>query len=91
MEAFFLLLLVALYFLPTTIAALRGHNNTLPIFLVNLLLGWAFGVGWVVALIWSCTSNTKSARQQADAERADAIAAAVNKVQKEKDERNPSN
>ena len=86
MDAFFILLLVALYFLPTTIAALRGHNNALPIFLVNLLLGWAYGVGWVVALIWSCTGNTESARQQADAERADAIAAAVNKALKEKGE-----
>ena len=58
----FLLLLVALYFAPTAVAMFRGHNNALPIFLVNLLLGWAYGIGWVAALIWSCTDNTKPPR-----------------------------
>ena len=58
----FLILVVALYFAPTAIAVLRDHNNALPIFLLNLILGWIYGIGWVAALIWSCTDNTKSAR-----------------------------
>jgi ribosomal protein L40E len=44
--------LVALYFLPTLIAAVRNHHNFTPVLLVNLLLGWTV-IGWVVALIWS--------------------------------------
>ena len=41
-----------LFFLPTIIAVLRHHRNTLAVFLVNLLLGWT-GIGWIAALIWS--------------------------------------
>jgi hypothetical protein len=38
--------------LPTIIAVVRHHRNTLAIVLVNIFLGWT-GVGWLVALIWS--------------------------------------
>ena len=55
-----LVLLVAIYLLPTTIAANRKHNNTAPIFLVNLLLGWTF-LGWVIALVWAMTNNVRAA------------------------------
>ena len=55
----FLLTLFLLYLLPTFIAFARGHRNRVPILLVNLFLGWSF-LGWLVALIWSFTSNTKS-------------------------------
>jgi hypothetical protein len=47
---------VAAYFLPTLIAGMRGHRNTLAIFALNLFLGWS-GLGWLFALIWSCTST----------------------------------
>jgi len=53
---FFLLGALLLYFIPWMVAATRGHKEITPIFLVNLLLGWTF-IGWVVALIWSTTSN----------------------------------
>jgi hypothetical protein len=43
------------YFLPTIIALMRHHHNTLAIFLLNLLLGWSF-LGWVIALVWSATA-----------------------------------
>lgn len=43
---------VALYFLPTIIAASRKKTNLVGIFLVNFLLGWSV-IGWVVALIWA--------------------------------------
>ena len=35
------------YFLPAIIAFIRRHHNALPIFLLNLLLGWTM-IGWVV-------------------------------------------
>lgn len=47
-----ILLLSAMYFLPTLIAAIRGHDNWLGIFLLNIFLGWTL-IGWVVALVWS--------------------------------------
>lgn len=39
-------------FIPTMIAAVRGHRSTLAIGLVCLFFGWTV-VGWLVALIWS--------------------------------------
>jgi hypothetical protein len=32
--------------------------NFVPILLVNIFFGWAF-IGWVVALIWACSSHTR--------------------------------
>ncbi len=49
-----LIILAALYFLPSLIAKLRGHHSTGAIFVLNLLLGWTF-LGWVGALVWSFT------------------------------------
>jgi hypothetical protein len=43
---------IAIYFIPTFIAASRQHKNTLAIVLVNILTGWTF-IGWIVALVWS--------------------------------------
>ena len=48
----FALVGLALYFLPTIIAAARHAKNLVAILLVNILLGWT-GLGWVVALVWS--------------------------------------
>lgn len=47
-------LLLALYVLPSGLALYRGHPNTAPIVVVNLLLGWTL-LGWVAALAWSLT------------------------------------
>jgi hypothetical protein len=47
---------LAVYFLPTIIAAVRKKRNVLAIFLLNLFLGWTF-IGWVVALVWAVTKN----------------------------------
>lgn len=44
-----LLILAALYFVPTIVAAIRGHQLA-SVAVVNILLGWTF-VGWVVALV----------------------------------------
>ncbi len=52
-----LIVATLIYFLPTIIALARGHLSTLAIFLLNLLLGWTL-LGWLIALIWSCTGFT---------------------------------
>ena len=49
---------LAIYFLPTGIAMLRNHPNFMPIFFINLLLGWIC-LGWIVALVWSVTAIDK--------------------------------
>lgn len=51
---FFLVFVMAAYFLPTLIASMRGHHNTAAIFVLNAFLGWTF-LGWVAALIWAST------------------------------------
>lgn len=51
----------ATYFLPAMIAVFRGHHNTLAILVLNLLAGWTF-IGYVVALVWACTSTRRSQR-----------------------------
>jgi len=48
---------LALYFLPTIIAAIRRSKSTVGIILVNILAGWTF-VGWVIALVWSLVGET---------------------------------
>lgn len=48
---------LTVYFVPMIVAHTRGHRNRLAIGVLNLFLGWTF-VGWVIALVWACTSNT---------------------------------
>ena len=56
MEALLLVFLIlagiAIYFIPTIIAFVRGRINKRAILCMNLFLGWSF-IGWVVALIWA--------------------------------------
>ncbi len=56
-----LLFLVVPYFVPTIIAMVRKKHNVTAIFLLNLLLGWTF-VGWIVALVWACTTDAADRR-----------------------------
>ncbi|HUD23236.1 MAG TPA: superinfection immunity protein [Acidobacteriaceae bacterium] len=51
----FFTLLAVLYFLPTLIAAHRGHGIAL-IFLLNLFLGWTV-IGWFIMLVWALVSS----------------------------------
>lgn len=44
--------------IPAIIAMIRGHNNTLAIAAVVFFLGWT-GIGWLVALVWSFTNDTR--------------------------------
>jgi len=46
------------YFLPALVAEQRCHRNAMVITVTNLFLGWTF-LGWVVALVWACTSNVE--------------------------------
>jgi len=48
------LALLIVHFLPTIVACVRGHQNALAIFIVNLLFGWTI-IGWGIALVWACT------------------------------------
>ena len=52
----FVVLSLAWYFSPFITAMLRGHRQRLAIFWFNFFLGWTF-IGWVVALVWSCTAD----------------------------------
>lgn len=54
-----LILLIGLYFVPSIVANNRGHLSTGAIFIFNLFLGWTF-LGWVLALVWSLTGNTRA-------------------------------
>ena len=45
-------LVAALYFLPTIIAQKRDKTNIRSIFLLNLFGGWSV-LGWIIALIWA--------------------------------------
>ena len=51
----FLLFLVALYLVPSTIAIRRQAEHKLPIILINLFLGWTIGA-WVGTLVWAINS-----------------------------------
>lgn len=48
--------------LPFFIALMRGHNNSVPIFLVCFFFGWTV-IGWVIALIWAFTADTPHQRR----------------------------
>ena len=49
-----LLILVALYFLPSILG--RDKRDAMGIFLVNLFLGWTL-IGWVVAFLWAIAAG----------------------------------
>ena len=50
--------LLLIYFLPAIVASMRRHRQSLAIGILNLVAGWTF-VGWVIAIVWACTADTK--------------------------------
>lgn len=52
-----LFVLVALYFLPTLLAAHRGHSVA-GILLINLFFGWTV-IGWLGMLLWALISHPR--------------------------------
>ena len=63
MEILLLGFFAIMYFIPALMASNRKHKNTLAVFMLNLFLGWTF-IGWVGALIWACTDNTRKTRNR---------------------------
>jgi hypothetical protein len=49
---------IFIYFIPTMIARRDTKRNAAAIFVLNLFVGWSF-IGWVIALVWACTSEPK--------------------------------
>ena len=47
--------ILAAYFLPSVLAAVRHHHNTGAILLLNVLAGWTI-IGWIIALVWAATT-----------------------------------
>jgi Superinfection immunity protein len=52
----FLLVAALLYFLPAIIA--HNKRDSTGIFILNLVAGWT-GIGWIVALLWACASDSR--------------------------------
>ena len=52
------LLGIAIYLLPVSIAASRSHPNTMAIAALNILLGWTM-LGWIASLVWALTAVDK--------------------------------
>ena len=50
------LVILFAYFVPAFVAQARKKRNSAAILVLNLFLGWTF-IGWVVALVWACTSE----------------------------------
>jgi flagellar biogenesis protein FliO len=51
-----IIILGVLYFIPTLVAVLRGHHNSVAIIALNILLGWTF-LGWIASFVWSLTAK----------------------------------
>jgi hypothetical protein len=49
---------LALYFLPTIVAALRSHPSAGGIFAVNFFFGWTF-IGWIISLVWAASDANR--------------------------------
>lgn len=54
-----LLVFLALYFAPTSVALLRRKRNGLAILVANLLLGWTV-IGWIGCMIWAVLKDQET-------------------------------
>ena len=48
-------LALAVYLLPALIAAYRGHQDTVAITVLTILLGWSL-IAWIIALVWALSA-----------------------------------
>jgi len=53
-----------LYFAPSIIAARRGHNSHVSVFILNLFLGWTVFF-WIVCLAWAFSSDVRTSKKGA--------------------------
>ena len=49
-----ILIVPPVYFLPSILAAGKGHPHAPFLFLVNVLSGWT-GIGWLACLVWAAS------------------------------------
>ncbi|MDR1920825.1 MAG: superinfection immunity protein [Candidatus Adiutrix sp.] len=49
-------IILAIYFIPYSVAKSRHHNGKTAILVVNLLFGWSV-IMWIVCLVWACNGN----------------------------------
>ena len=54
-----MIFILLLFILPIAIAFVRGHNNAIPITIINLFLG-ATVIGYFICLAWSFNDNVDS-------------------------------
>lgn len=55
-----IIFLLVIYFAPTAVANHQEHPQTVPIFVLNLFLGWTL-VFWVIALTWAFSKPRREA------------------------------
>lgn len=60
---FFCIVIGVIYFIPTIIGA--DHKQSIPIFILNIFLGWTF-IGWVIALVWASSKNKTDCISKSD-------------------------
>ena len=65
----FLVIFLALYFLPTIIASQRHRVSVGAIAAVNIFFGWTV-LGWVICLAWALSGNSNTAETSTPAGRA---------------------
>ena len=58
------LVVLALYLVPTILALVLDSRNKPQIILLNVLLGWFGGTGWVAALVLAIVWRSKSSGEQ---------------------------
>jgi len=47
------LIFLPIFFLPTIIAFRKNHHQKVAIAIVNVIGGLFYGIGWLIALVWS--------------------------------------
>ena len=60
----FIILFIALYFLPSIVAMARMHKNKTAVIATNILLGWT-AIGWIAAMIWA-VMDSQSQRKRVE-------------------------
>lgn len=53
----FLLVLFAMYWLPTIVAIVRQTHSALGVAALNFFLGWTV-IGWILALLWALAASS---------------------------------
>jgi hypothetical protein len=48
----FILVMIAMYWLPTILAVTRHSPSAMAIGVLNFFLGWTI-IGWIIALVWA--------------------------------------